>query len=230
LSEYSVKERDAAATARGAAAAGAADAKSNRALILDAAVRVIGREGVGQVKSAVVAKEAGVSVGLVHYHFATLDLLAREAFLYADAITLRAMAEAASAATSGREQIDLYLFPWLEGTDDFRQAWEIWGEFWHASRHDEEVRALLRDAWEEWVQLIAEAIDRGKLDGSIAAGVESVDTARRLATLLESLGLQLTTGLIAADDARRLLRGALEREFPVPERARKPRRSAEAAI
>jgi len=230
LSEYSVKERDAAATARGAAAAGAADAKSNRALILDAAVRVIGREGVGQVKSAVVAKEAGVSVGLVHYHFATLDLLAREAFLYADAITLRAMAEAASAATSGREQIDLYLFPWLEGTDDFRQAWEIWGEFWHASRHDEEVRALLRDAWEEWVQLIAEAIDRGKLDGSIAAGVESVDTARRLATLLESLGQQLTTGLIAADDARRLLRGALEREFPVPERARKPRRSAEAAI
>jgi hypothetical protein len=44
--------------------------------------------------------------------------------------------------------------------------------------------------------------------------VKSVDTARRLATLLESLGQQLTTGLIAPDDARGLLRGAIEREFP----------------
>jgi AcrR family transcriptional regulator len=102
------------------------EAKSNRALILDAAVRLIGRNGVAQVKSAVVAKEAGVSVGLVHYHFATLDQLAREAFLYADAITIRAMAEAASAATSGRDEIDRRLFPWLEGTDEFQQAWEIW--------------------------------------------------------------------------------------------------------
>jgi AcrR family transcriptional regulator len=190
------------------------EAKSNRALILDAAVRLIGRNGVAQVKSAVVAKEAGVSVGLVHYHFATLDLLAREAFLYADAITIRAMAEAASAATSGRDEIDRRLFPWLEGTDEFQQAWEIWGEFWHASRHDEAVRALLHDSWDEWVQLIAEAIERGRGDGSIATSVDPVEAARRLAALLESLGQQLTTGLIGPDEARGLLRGAIEREFP----------------
>jgi AcrR family transcriptional regulator len=203
LSEYSVRTGQQAE-----------DSRSNRALIVDAAVRVIARGGVARVKSAVVAKEAGVSVGLVHYHFATLDLLAREAFLYADAIAIRAMAEAASAATSGREEIDLRLFPWLEGTEEFEQAWEIWGEFWHASRHDDHVRALLQDAWEEWVQLIAEAVDRGKVDGSIAASVAPVEAARRLATLLESLGQQLTTGLIAPEDARGLLRGAIEREFP----------------
>jgi AcrR family transcriptional regulator len=187
---------------------------ANRALILEAAVRLIGRDGVGEVKSAAVAREAGVSVGLVHYHFTTLDHLAREAFLYADAITIRAMAEAASGARSGREEIDLRLFPWLEGTSEFEQAWEIWGEFWHASRHDAEVRALLRDAWDEWVQLIAEAIERGKLDGSVKKNVKSVDTARRLAALLESLGQQLTMELITAEEARALLSGAIEREFP----------------
>ena len=207
MSEHSVRERTAFVP-------GGADAKSNRALILDAAVRLIGRDGMAQLKSAVVAKEAGVSVGLVHYHFTTLDLLAREAFLYADAITARAMAEAASAATSGREEIELRLFPWLGGSEEFQQAWEIWGEFWHAGRHDDEVRALLRDAWEAWVQPIAEAIDRGKLDGSIAASVASVETARRLAALLESLGQQLTIGLTAPEDARGLLRGAVDREFP----------------
>jgi AcrR family transcriptional regulator len=188
--------------------------KSNRALILEAGVRLIGREGVAAVKSAAVAKEAGVSVGLVHYHFATLDQLAREAFLYADAITIRAMAEAASSARSGREEIDRRLFPWLEATDEFQQAWEVWGEFWHVSRHDAEVRALLSGAWEEWIQLIAEAIERGRRDGSVASAVKPVDAAKRLAALLESIGQQLTMGLLAPAEARRLLRGAIDRELP----------------
>jgi AcrR family transcriptional regulator len=203
LSEHSVRT----APQRGGA-------KSNRALILDAAVGVIGVDGVAQLKSAVVAREAGVSVGLVHYHFATLDQLAREAFLYADAITIRAMAEAASVAASGRQEIDLRLLPWLEGTEEFEQAWEIWGEFWHASRHDDEVRALLRDVWDEWVQLISEAVERGKLDGSISQGVRPVESARRLAALLESLGQQLTIELITPDEAQGLLRVAIERELP----------------
>jgi AcrR family transcriptional regulator len=186
---------------------------ANRALILQAAVRVIGRDGVGQLKSAAVAHEAGVSVGLVHYHFATLDLLAREAFLYADALTIRAMAEAASEARSGREEVELRLYPWLGGSDEFEQAWAVWGEFWHASRHNEEIRALLKDLWEEWVALIVAALDCGKLDGSIPADVESLDVARRLAALLESLGQQLTTQLISAEGARVLLDGALDREL-----------------
>jgi AcrR family transcriptional regulator len=187
--------------------------KSKRALILDAAVRVIGRDGVAQVKSAVVAKEAGVSVGLVHYHFATLDELAREAFLYADAITLRAMTESASTAASGRDEVDRLLFPWLEGTTEFGQAWEVWAEFWHASRHDREVRALLRTAWDEWVQLLAEAIEHGRSDRSVASTVVAVDAARRLVSLLESLGQQIITELMEPEDARGLLRGAIEREL-----------------
>lgn len=206
MSEHSVRTAHPATQAT-------ADPKSNRALILDAAVRVIGRDGVARLKSAVVASEAGVSVGLVHYHFATLDQLAREAFLYADAITIRAMAEAAGGAASGREEIDLRLVPWLEGTAEFQQAWEIWGEFWHASRHDDEVRALLRDAWDEWVQLIAEAVERGQADGSIAGRIEARASARRLAAVLESLGQQLTLGLLAPEEASGLLRGAIEREL-----------------
>jgi hypothetical protein len=125
-------------------------------------------------------------------------------------VTIRAMAEAASTARSGREEVRLRLLPWLGGTDEFERAWEIWGEFWHASYRDDEVRALLRDAWEEWLQLILEAIDRGKLDGSIPSHVEAMDAARRVAALLESLGQQLTTDMIRVEDARRLLHGAIE--------------------
>ena len=105
--------------------------------------------------------------------------------------------------------------PWLEGTEEFEQAWEVWGEFWHASRHDEQVRALLRDAWDEWVQLIAEAIDRGRMDGSIPRSVDPVEAARRLAALLESLGQQLTVGLITARMRAGCCSGAIASGVPM---------------
>ncbi|MFI6505859.1 TetR/AcrR family transcriptional regulator [Nonomuraea typhae] len=188
-------------------------ATAKRAQILQAAVRLITRDGLGQVKSSIVAREAGVSVGLVHYHFATLDVLIREAFMFADAITLRAMADAAQEAESGREEIELRLFTWLERSEEFEQAWKIWGEFWHAARQQGDIRTLLHTLWDEWLQLIIEVVDRGKQDGSIPARVQSSDAARRLAALLESLGQQLTTGLVTVGDARRLLRGAMDMEF-----------------
>jgi hypothetical protein len=150
---------------------------------------------------------------LVHYYFETLDLLTREAFLYADAVSLRAMADAATKSTCVRDELESRLYAWLEGGDEFQQAWAVWGELWHASRHSEEIRTLLEQMWNEWVALIGAVIERAKRDRSLPASVESAPVARRLTALLESLGQQLTTGLIAAAEARWLLQGALAREL-----------------
>ena len=50
-----------------------------RERLLDAAVRLIAREGIDNVRIARIATEAGVSAGLVHYHFASRDALLEEA-------------------------------------------------------------------------------------------------------------------------------------------------------
>ena len=189
---------------------------NQRAHILEAAVRVIARDGLGQVKSKTVAREAGVSAGSVHYYFETLDLLTREAFLYADAVSLRAMADATTDSTCGRDELESRLCAWLKGGDEFQQAWAVWGELWHASRHSEDIRTLLEQMWDEWVALIGAVIERAKRDRSIPASIESAPVARRLTALLESLGQQLTTGLISAGEARWLLQGALVRELDPP--------------
>ncbi len=51
------------------------DADESRSLILDAAERLMRREGYGAVNTRSVAAEAGVKPPLVHYHFATTDNL-----------------------------------------------------------------------------------------------------------------------------------------------------------
>ena len=52
----------------------AAARASARARILDAAVKLVAREGINDVRIARIAQEAGVSPSLLHYHFATRDL------------------------------------------------------------------------------------------------------------------------------------------------------------
>src|SRR6185503_17726832 len=50
-----------------------------RERILDAAVRRIASDGIDAVRIARIAMDAGVSTGLVHYHFATREALLAEA-------------------------------------------------------------------------------------------------------------------------------------------------------
>lgn len=54
---------------------------STRERILQAVLRVIGRDGVAGVTNRAVAREAGVSLGSITYHFATQRELLREAML-----------------------------------------------------------------------------------------------------------------------------------------------------
>ena len=54
-------------------------AASARTRILDAAVKLIAREGIHDVRVARIAMEAGVSASLLHYHFASRDALLAEA-------------------------------------------------------------------------------------------------------------------------------------------------------
>jgi DNA-binding transcriptional regulator YbjK len=187
-----------------------------RTRILEAAVRVIGRDGVGGVKSAAVAGEAGVSPGLIHYYFETLSVLTREAFLYADNVTSREMPELATEPMSGRDELALRLQAWLEGGDAYAEAWAVWGEMWYASHHSEEIRRLLEKMWSDWVALIEAVSERGKSDGSILGVIEAASAARRLTALMESLGQQLTIALISAAAARRLMEEALVIELDRP--------------
>lgn len=62
-----------------------------REALLEAVVRVVVRDGPSGVSYRAVAKEAGVTHGLVHYYFGTKDEMVSEAYVWALETELRAM-------------------------------------------------------------------------------------------------------------------------------------------
>ncbi|HEV2784573.1 MAG TPA: TetR family transcriptional regulator [Actinophytocola sp.] len=77
-----------------------------RTRILRAVLRVIGSEGIGGVTNRRVAREAGVSLGSITYHFETQHELLRESlllFVREETARLRAIAESSRQVTSVEE-------------------------------------------------------------------------------------------------------------------------------
>jgi AcrR family transcriptional regulator len=125
---------------------------SARQRILDAAVRRIAREGIDDVRIARIAMDAGVSAGLLHYHFASRDALLAEALehSYERAGDARiAVGEDEPAPARLRAMIDQCL-P-LPGA--LRDDWVLWVELWLRAARDPELRptaARLYARLHEW--------------------------------------------------------------------------------
>ncbi len=72
------------------------DGRQSRAAIVAATLRVLRDEGIGSLTHRAVAREAGVSLALTTYHFATKQNLIAEALNLAAAETLDGLREAAA--------------------------------------------------------------------------------------------------------------------------------------
>ena len=119
------------------------EAPQGRERLLDAAVRLIAREGIDNVRIARIATEAGVSAGLVHYHFASRDALLEEALehSYERAGDLRLAAVEEGRATAAQRlaaMIDQCLPTDRALHDDF----VLWVELWLRSARDPALRPV----------------------------------------------------------------------------------------
>ena len=127
----------------------AAARASARARILDAAVKLIAREGIDDVRIARIAMEAGVSPSLLHYHFASRDALLAEALEHSYELAgddphrprRRARARRRRGCAAMIDQC-------LPAPGALRDDWMLWVELWlHAAppaRAAPDRRAALR--------------------------------------------------------------------------------------
>jgi AcrR family transcriptional regulator len=157
-----------------------------RTRILDAAVRLIARDGLDEARMARIAMAAGVSPSLLHYHFASRDALLAEALehSYELAGTIR-MGGDEPVASRLREMIDQCL-P-LDGA--LRDDWLLWVELWlHAARRPElrETAARLYARMHAWFM---EAIEAGVARGELRVADPERVTDRLLA-LIDGYGIR----------------------------------------
>ena len=183
------------------------------AVILEAACRVVVREGAHGLRMARVAEEAGVSKALVHYYFSTRQELLRNAFAFSEERWIAAVnADTADVAT-GVEKVERVLLVSVDTKPPFGEQRALWNEVWSSLRADDELRPVVERSYRAWLDRVVSLIEEGQLDGSIPIGVEATTAGVRLAAVADGLDSLLYLGLVDRVKARELIRSSIALEL-----------------
>ena len=177
--------------------------------ILEAACRVVVREGAHGLRMAAVAREAGVSKALVHYYFATRQELVRIAFSWSEEQWQSALKERIREAPDALERIEQALLLTIDPTEPFAEHRALWNEVWSSLRFDHDLRPLVDASYRAWLDRLAALVESGHADGSIPVEVDAQDAAWRLAAVADGLDSMLYIGLLERERALDLLRNEL---------------------
>jgi AcrR family transcriptional regulator len=175
-------------TAPGAPAAGAGD---TREAILDAALRLVTREGLKGLHFPELAEEAGVSSTLPRYYFPTIEDLRRALFQHDDTHR-RALVAAASVDEDPLERLrTAYLYEVALPPEERRSAWALWIESLRLARHDAVVRDLDRERLARWRAYDLELVRALQADGRVPSDLDAEAAVDRMMAVLQGAGTYL---------------------------------------
>jgi AcrR family transcriptional regulator len=181
-------------------------------------VRLIAREGIDHVRIARIATEAGVSPGLVHYHFDSRDALLAEALEHsyerAGDLRVAALDEGrAPAAQRLRAMIDQC----LPLDRALRDDWVLWLELWLRTARDPELRPTAGRLYARLHEWFAQAIAEGVADGELAA-CDAERVADRVLALIDGYGIRVMAGdpRMPVERAREEIWAAIAGELGMP--------------
>ncbi len=143
------------------------DADARKSAILAAVAEVIVEIGFTAMTVADVARRAGVSTALVHYHFSSKSDLIRAAISVAGEEERSSREAIAARDASAQDRIAEMLIGSLpEGPDD--PTWLLWIETWGEIRRLPEVRRLMEDLDRHELESISALIVSGRANGEFA--------------------------------------------------------------
>jgi AcrR family transcriptional regulator len=178
----------------------AARLESTRKLDGEKAQRIVGamRASVGTRGAAgstfdVVAREAGVSRGLLHYYFGSKERLLVEVVRRDCDARIAALEEQLSRATSV-EEIVRSLVASLEAFVEGEGSQAVLFEMFSTSRHSEEIRDELAELYRRWRAHLAEMLRAKEAQGVVELEADPESVAAVLFALGDGLALQLSAG------------------------------------
>ncbi len=179
--------------------------EDRRERILEATARCIARRGVRGLRVQDVAKDAGVSPGLLYYHFTDRAGLLAASLAFVNERADRYVA-ATAASDDPRERVRGLLHGELQERADVRENSAAWGELRASAIFDETLRDQLAAATRDWNDAIGDAIGTAQ-----TAGLDPASAAALLTALVEGLSNRWLSGTIALAEAHRLLDAAIDR-------------------
>jgi TetR/AcrR family transcriptional repressor of bet genes len=184
-----------------------------REQIVRATIRCLAREGYTRLTMKKVAREAGVSQGILHYYFvdkrailvATLEGVSRD-------LDRRVAAAQSRTGRHPRARLRALVRACLDVAVRRPEVWVVFVEFWGEMLHDRRLRALNAEVYSRTRRLIGRLIGEGVRTGHF----RPVDPGRAAAVVLglvDGLSLQLTfdPAAFAVAEAARVCDDALGR-------------------
>jgi AcrR family transcriptional regulator len=171
---------------------------ARREAIVDAALAVARRKGLGATSVRDVASEMGSSSGLIHHYFDSMDEVLVAAFEQVAGEDLRETQVMLERAGEPREVIAEFLRSYGPVGSDW--AFQLWLDAWAEAGRRPLLRAASRELNLGWAALLENAIRAGVADGSFRCP-DPAGAAWRILSLVDGLALQVVAHQTIVDRA-----------------------------
>jgi AcrR family transcriptional regulator len=167
----------------------AADARQR---ILTAAADCIVRDGLAQVRMASIARAAGVSAGLLHYHFDTKELLFGEVLAYSHGLSSELNRRAVAGAGEGpAERLSAFLDRCLPSDEQRAHEWLLWQELAVLCIRDAHLATVGAELYEDLYATVADILREGLAAGVFDTVLDPRSLAETAVALTDGLGARV---------------------------------------
>jgi AcrR family transcriptional regulator len=153
----------------------------------------VGTRGASGSTFDVVAREAGVSRGLLHYYFGSKERLMVEVVRRDCDARIAALEEALARAGTVDEIVGVLIASLEAFVEREAGTQAVLYEMLSASRHSEEIRIELAELYRRWRAHLADALRQKEQEGVVTLGADPESTASILFALGDGMGLQLSS-------------------------------------
>jgi AcrR family transcriptional regulator len=160
-----------------------------RRLVIEAAREVIARRGMAATRMRELAAAAGVSLGTLSYHFSGIDEVLAGVIEAEETDFLLPLVEHALAAETGREGLRRLVDGLLNDGQRTREHWLLWLDFWTLATRDATYGRWQHESFRAWRDVVAELVDRGRVDGSLTVANQE-SAVRQFMALLDGVAVQ----------------------------------------
>jgi AcrR family transcriptional regulator len=166
------------------------DHSARRETFLQAAYRVIKKQGFAGVTVRSVAREAGFTTGALVHYVDSMDQLLVEASEYS-ARDVRAHMQAAEALDDPLISLREVLYLALPSDEDKRGNWNYFLGFWERSVYNAAVRRVTHLRYAEWLKRTAQLIRRAKAAGDLPSNIDVGQASRACVALIDGIAIQV---------------------------------------
>jgi AcrR family transcriptional regulator len=161
--------------------------------ILRATCQVIAESGIRDLRMADVARQAGISSGMVHYYFDGKQDLLHAAFEYNFRHSLERRAAVLATDGDPLALLERVIESYAPAEPDSVSAWRVWAELWVHGLHEPELQEINESVYGDWRRMVAGLVRDAQDHGLIGAG-DPVQIANTLIAMIDGLAIQVLLG------------------------------------